>query len=286
MTAAATVLVPPGFEVLVDGPLDGPRVLLLHGFPQDRRCWEVVVAGLVSAGCRCARFDQRGYAASVRPSDPADYSIDHLVGDAAAVLDGLGWPTAIVVGHDWGAVVAWAMAARHPDRVTGLVALSVPHPGAYGRALRTDGDQQARSAYLRLFREPEKAEDVLLSDGARRLREVYSGMPAAIADGYVERFSDRATLTAALAWYRAMDVRHFADIGPITVPTRFLWGATDRAVGRTAAEGCGDFVAADYALVELPGTGHWIPECAPAPVVTAALSLLKPPTQPPQPPPP
>ena len=107
----------------------------------------------------------------------ADYALQHLVGDAVVVLDGLGWADALVVGHDWGAVVAWGLAATHPARVSGLVAVSVPHPAAYGAALATDPDQQARSAYLGLFREPGTAEAVLLADGARRLRALYGDVP-------------------------------------------------------------------------------------------------------------
>ncbi|HYN74627.1 MAG TPA: alpha/beta hydrolase [Candidatus Limnocylindria bacterium] len=262
-----------GFSVVLDGPADGRRVLLLHGFPQDLRCWDAVVARLAAAGYRCARFDQRGYDPAVRPSEVADYARPFLVADAVSVLDDLGWGDALVVGHDWGALVAWAVAAGHPERVSGLVAVSVPHPAAFGAALRSDPDQQARSAYIGLFREPDRAETVLLADGARRLRAMYGDLPAEVAEAYVTRFSDPDTLTAALGWYRAMDAANTGALGPVAVPTRYVWGDGDVAVGRVAAEGCAAWVTGDYGFVELPGVSHWAPETAPDAVAAAVLSL-------------
>jgi pimeloyl-ACP methyl ester carboxylesterase len=286
-----------GFTVECGGSIDGRPVLLLHGFPQDSRCWDLVVDGLVGIGCRWARFDQRGYDPARRPADVSGYAIANLVDDALAVLDGLGWDTAIVVGHDWGAIVAWALAAAHPDRVKGLVAVSVPHPTAFGRALATDTDQQARSAYIGLFQQADVAERVLLADDAKALRAIYAGIPDSLASHYLHRFRDPATLTAALAWYRAMDIRALGSVGPVSVPTRFVWGADDVAIGRTAAEACSSCVtspgssadpnaapspapgaapvqeATHYEFIELAGVGHWVPETAPAAVVAAVASL-------------
>ena len=203
-----------------------------------------------------------------------EYALPVLVSDAVSVLDALEWDTALVVGHDWGAVIGWGLAAWHPERVRGLVAVSVPHPGAYSRALASDPDQQGRSAYLGLFRQPAgRAEDVLLADGGRRLRAVYGDVPEAVVDRYVARFLEPAALTAALACYRAMDRMTFAGMAPVTVPTRFVWGAEDVAVGRVAAESCGALVQGDYAFVELPGVSHWVPETAPEPVAAAVHSL-------------
>lgn len=261
----------PGFRVRLDGPSDGRRVLLLHGFPQDAGSWDLVVDRLAGAGMRCARYDQRGYQASVRPTAVADYVLPLLVDDASAVLTGLGWPDATVVGHDWGAVVAWTLAASRPEQVERLVAVSVPHPVAYAQALQGDEDQQQRSAYIGLLQMAGKAEDVLLADGAAALRAVYTGLPADVVERYVDRFSDRPTLTAALAWYRAMDLETMAAVAPVTVPTRFVWGADDVAVGRVAAEGCAASVTGDYRLVELAGVGHWVPELVPDVLVEAAV---------------
>ncbi len=273
-----------GFSVESGGTTGGRSVLLLHGFPQDSRCWDSVAPGLAEVGCRWARFDQRGYDPAQRPAEVSAYAIHNLVDDARAVLDELGWDEALVVGHDWGAIVAWVLTAAYPGRVSGLVAVSVPHPAAFGRALLTDADQQARSAYIGLFQQVDVAERVLLGDQAAALRAIYAGIPEPLATHYRSRFSDPAMLTAALAWYRAMDSGALASVAPVEVPTRFVWGADDIAVGRTAAEACGSFVVApasaepgtpaDYEFIELSGVGHWVPETAPDAIVAAVAALI------------
>ncbi len=125
--------------------------------------------------------------------------------DAVALLDALGIDRAHVVGHDWGAVVAWQLAGRHADRVATLTAISVPHPAAYAEALRSDADQQQRSQYIGLFRMVDKAERVLLRDDAAPLRAMFagSGLDAAGVDRYVAPLREPGVLTAALNWYRA-----------------------------------------------------------------------------------
>lgn len=267
-------------DVHLLGPADGPVALLLHGFPQGAACWHAVAPRLAEAGLRVVVPDQRGYSPGARPDDAAGYALPAVVVDAVAVLDDVAGPgageRALVVGHDWGAIAAWGLAGHHPDRVRALVAVSLPHPRAYGAALRADPDQQARSAYMRLFREVGHAEDVLLADDAARLRAMYdgSGLPADQVDAYVEPFTDRALLTGALGWYRAMTGPEFAAVPDVEVPTTFLWGEQDLAVSRRAAELCGDFVTGPYRFEPLAGASHWLPDTHADAVVAAALALM------------
>jgi pimeloyl-ACP methyl ester carboxylesterase len=183
-----------------------------------------------------------------------------------------------VVGHDWGANVAWALAGWHPDRVRSLTAVSVPHPAAYTVAYRTDPEQKERSGYLRLFWEQGKAEEVLLADDGRRLRRMLSGgeggsgVPAEAIDEYVAALSAPGALTAALNWYRAMSSSDRVD--PLQVPTTYVWSDGDVAIGRTAAEACANYVTGDYRFVELPGITHWIPEQAPDQLAAAILARI------------
>ena len=254
------------FTAMSAGPSDGPPVLLLHGFPEGARCWADVVVLLSDAGLRCVAPDQRGYSAGARPDGVQAYGLDLLVADAVGMLDALGVRHVHVVGHDWGAVVAWALAARHPQRVRSLTAVAVPHPTAFGDALRGDADQQQRSAYLRLFREPApRPETVLLADGGARLRAMYEGSTLTSEEvaALVDPLLAPGALTAALNWYRAMDREDFARVGPVSVPTTYVWGALDVAVGRVAATGAAAHVSGEYRFVELAQTSHWIPEQVP-----------------------
>jgi pimeloyl-ACP methyl ester carboxylesterase len=155
--------------------------------------------------------------------------------------------------------------------------VSVPHPSAYTDAWRSDPEQQERSAYIRLFWQAGKAEEVLLADGARRLRrmlgtEEETGVPAEAVEEYVAVLSAPGALTAALNWYRAMGSSPPVD--PVARPTTYVWSDGDVAIGRGAAEGCARYVTGDYRFVELGGTTHWIPEQAPRALATAVLDRI------------
>ncbi|RLP89746.1 alpha/beta fold hydrolase [Micromonospora sp. CV4] len=261
------------FDVRAGGPPDGAPVLLLHGFPQHSGEWDEVAATLHTAGLRTYALDQRGYSPGARPTAVADYRIPELVADAVAVLDAIGLDAVHLVGHDWGAIVAWALAARHPERVRTLTAVSVPHPAAMAHALATDGQQKARSSYIALFRKPGKAEKVLLAWNATALRKMLSGVgDASRVDHYADPMREPGALTAALNWYRAMSRTDLADVGPVAVPTTYVWSDRDIAIGRTAAEACAANVTGDYRFVQLPGVSHWIPDAAPGPLAEAILA--------------
>jgi pimeloyl-ACP methyl ester carboxylesterase len=153
------------FDALAAGPPDGELVLLLHGFPQSAEEWRAQLEALGDAGYRAVAPDQRGYSPRARPEEVEHYLPDHLVADVLAIADWLGGHRVHVVGHDWGALVAWRLAGRFPDRVRTLTAVSVPHPFAVAEAMGSDsGDQRARSAYIQLFRQEGLSERLLLAD--------------------------------------------------------------------------------------------------------------------------
>jgi pimeloyl-ACP methyl ester carboxylesterase len=265
------------FDVRVDGPEDGRPVLLLHGFPETSQSWASVTPLLTEAGLRTYAPDQLGYSPGARPAEVDAYAMPNLAQVTADLMTALDVPVADVVGHDWGANVAWTPAAWHPDRVRSLTAVSVPHPAAYTVAYRVDPEQKERSGYIRLFWQAGKAEQVLLEDDARRLRRMLgtpeeTGIPAEAVDSYVATLSAPGALTAALNWYRAMssDIR----VDPVAVPTTYVWSDGDVAVGRTAAEANAEFVTGEYRFVELPGVTHWIPEQAPEELAAAILDRI------------
>jgi pimeloyl-ACP methyl ester carboxylesterase len=262
------------FDVRSAGADDGTPVILLHGFPENSRSWTSVAPVLADAGLRIFAPDQRGYSPGARPAGADNYATDVLAGDVIGLADGLGLERFHLVGHDWGAAVAWVTAARYADRLHTLTAVSVPHLTAYGRALRSDPDQQQRASYIGLLRQPGKAEDLLLEDDARRLRAMYQGgVPDAQLESYVAQLSEPGALTAALNWYRAMTA-DLSALPSVTVPTTYVWSDQDLAIGRVPAEECVDHVDADYRFIELAGVSHWIPEQAPDALAAAIIERV------------
>lgn len=261
------------FDVAEQGEPDGRPVLLLHGFPQTHRAWDALAARLAATAAgsalRLLAPDQRGYSPGARPPDPAAYALPGLVADMLAVLDARGVEHADVVGHDWGAIVGWYLAAHHPDRVRTLTAVSVPHPAALAAALAQNAEQRRMSEYVGLFRDAEKGCRVLLEQDARRLRRLYTPLPEASAAPHVEALRDPAALTAALRWYQAARFGEGADVPPVEVPVVYVWSTGDAAVSRAAAEGCVEHVAGAYDFVQLDGVSHWIPDEAPAALAAA-----------------
>ena len=246
------------FDALACGPADGELVLLLHGFPQTSAEWRSQLATLGRAGYRAVAPDQRGYSPRARPVGTQWYKARLLVADVLAVADQLGADAFHLVGHDFGAVVAWQVAGRHPDRLRSLTAVSVPHPVAFIAALASDsGDQRARSGYVGFFQQP-GAEDTLSADVVRALFD-RSGHPGNV-DEYVATVSEPGAMTAALSWYRALDVGLVLGLGPITTPTLYVWSTDDLALGREGAEATASHVAGPYRFEVLEGVSHWIPE--------------------------
>ena len=252
------------FRARAEGPADGRLVLLLHGFPQTSRSWMETMGALGEAGFRAVAFDQRGYSPGARPEGVAHYGIDSLVADVLAVADDLGGHRFDLVGHDWGGIIAWHVAGRHPDRVRTLTSVSTPHPLAFAQALRGElgGDQPSKSGYAEFFRSP-AAEEFFLGNDAAALRGMFTEMPSDAGDEYVEVLSQPGAMTAALNYYRATKFDEQPPAGEITSPTLYVWSTDDMALGREAAEATGQHVAGPYRFEVLEGVSHWIPEHAP-----------------------
>jgi len=268
------------FDALVAGEAGAPPVLLLHGFAESMHCWRAALSALGDMGYRAIAPSQRGYSPLARPNprDHASYHIDRLMDDAIAIVaaSGYGDKRFHLAGHDWGGSIAWALADRHPERIASLTVLSRPHPNAFNRALRMDdGEQARRSRHHTAFLEPDAA-DVVLADDCKWLRERWAaqGMPAAAMTEHLAVLGNRPAMEAALAWYRARGAIR-SPLGPIQVPTLFIWGDADDTVGRAAAEGTRDFVAAPYRFEVLPAVGHFAADQVPARVSELMLEHLR-----------
>jgi pimeloyl-ACP methyl ester carboxylesterase len=262
------------FEVHVAGPEGGRPVLLLHGFPQHSGMWDLVTPALHAAGLRTVALDQRGYSPGARPERVEAYRQVEAAADVVALLDALDLESAYLVGHDWGALVAWQVAGRYPERVRTLTAVSCPHPGTFFDAIETDADQARRSRYIVLFQQAGKAERVLDEDGQRRLRDMFQGLPDERIEGYLAPLREDGALTGALNWYRAITPDDLDGLGKIGVPTTFVWGDQDPAVGPVAAARCAEQVLGDYRFRALPGVGHWVADTAPDALASAILERI------------
>jgi pimeloyl-ACP methyl ester carboxylesterase len=268
------------FDSLVAGEKAAPLVLLLHGFAESMHCWHAQIAALADMGYRAIAPSQRGYSPLARP-DPADhpsYHIDRLMDDAMAIVaaSGHGDNRFHLAGHDWGGSIAWALADRYAERIASLTVLSRPHPNAFNRALEmADGEQKQRSRHHRAFLEPDAA-DVVLADDAKWLRDrlAANGMPQAAIEKHLSVLGTKEAMEAALAWYRARGAIR-GPLGPIRVPTLYIWGDADDTVGRAAAEGTVDFVAAPYRFEVLPGVGHFAADQAPERVSELMLEHIR-----------
>ena len=267
------------FDAITAGERGAPLVLLLHGFAESMHCWRAQVAALGDMGYRAIAPSQRGYSPGARP-DPREFShylIDRLMDDAMAIVAASGYGNARfhLVGHDWGGSIAWGLADRHHERLASLTILSRPHPNAFNRALQaTDAEQAQRSRHHKAFLEPDAAE-VVLADNARWLRDrlAANGVPADAIEAHLAVLGNKDAMEGALAWYRARGAIR-GPLGPIRVPTLYIWGDADDTVGRIAAEGTVDFVAAPYRFEVLSGVGHFAADQAPERVCELMLEHL------------
>lgn len=246
------------FPVRDEGPIEGEMVVLLHGFPQTSKSWDAVTIRLHEAGYRTLVFDQRGYTPTARPRGRFAYRISALVGDVAALVAAVGSPVHLV-GHDWGAVVAWSTAAGRPELLRTLTAVSVPHSRAYLRSLLSS-IQALKSYYMAMFQIPWLADTVL-----RRFPKLTdsllanSGMDAAGRRQVRTDVIDSGALTPAINWYRAMAFSAPKYLQKVSLPTTYVWSTNDIALGRRCADLCERYVTGPYRFEVVDGS-HWIPE--------------------------
>jgi pimeloyl-ACP methyl ester carboxylesterase len=250
------------FDVRDAGPLEGAPVVLLHGFPQDSRCWDAVSPLLHARGYRTLAPDQRGYSPGARPRHRRAYRLSELTADIVELIEAAGIGPVHLVGHDWGAAVAWVVAAQRPDLLTSLSALSVPHPAAFARALLTSG-QALRSWYMLFFQLPWLPERTLTGRSwESSLRSTGMSSKAPARDARLMR--DRGAARGGLSWYRAMMFSVQSGFGTkITVPTLYVWSDGDIAIGPKAAALARHFVTGPYSYEVLQGVSHWIPDEVP-----------------------
>ncbi len=221
-------------HAVASGPPDGPLTILLHGFPEFWYSWHKQIEPLASAGFRVIVPDQRGYNLSSKPRGAANYALSHLTSDVLAIADQLGAEKFFLAGHDWGAAVAWSLALLHPQRISKLAILNVPHPSVMRRYLNSNRRQLRRSWYMFFFQLPFLPEATFAAFnyrlGVRSLvRSSREGTfsPDDLAQ-YRSAWSQPHALTSMINWYRAaFRYRTKFPDSTVHVPTRILWGEHD-----------------------------------------------------------
>lgn len=265
-----------GLEFLVrdTGPIDGVPVVLLHGFPQRGSSWDAVAEHLHAAGYRTFAPDQRGYSPGARPKGRKPYRVPELVADIAALIERIGEPVHLV-GHDWGAIVAWSTAAEHPESIRTLTAVSVAHPGAFLKSM-VSSTQLLHSWYMALFNITGAMELISRrAPGQLAVALRRSGMSAEMVRTFQREIVEDGALPGGLAWYRALPLTDLrASAGKVTVPTTMVWSTGDVALVRKGAELTERYVSGDYRLEILHGVSHWIPDEAPDLLAEAILDRI------------
>lgn len=248
---------------------EGPLVVLLHGFPEFWYAWRNQIAALAAAGFRVVAPDQRGYNLSSKPEGVTAYGAARLVEDVAALIRRCGEEKAFVVGHDWGAGVAWAFAMEHPEMVERLVVLNGPHPERLLHALKTSPIQWIRSWYIFFFQLPALPEAVSELDRyaflLKPLREEPIRPGAFTREDlalYVEAYAKPGALTAMINWYRAILRGKTPKVRRTEVPVLVLWGENDPHLDREIATPPEELVP-NARVVFVPGATHWLQHDAP-----------------------
>jgi len=252
-------------HVAMAGPDDGPLAILLHGFPEFSYGWRHQIQHLATDGFRVWAPDQRGYNLSDKPKRVSAYSVEELAKDVVGLIDAAGQERAYLVGHDWGAAVAWWVATRYPERLRQLVILNVPHGAVMQRQLRRSLSQLRKSWYILFFQLPWLPEALARLGNWRQLVKTItsSSRVGTFTDEDFARYraawSERGAYRSMLNWYRA--ALRFPPKLPtdlrITVPTLMIWGAKDRFLGREMAQLSID-LCDQGELVFLEEATHWV----------------------------
>ncbi|ADB37112.1 alpha/beta fold hydrolase [Spirosoma linguale] len=256
---------PVRLHVMQAGPDDGPLIILLHGFPEFWYGWKNQIDALAEAGYCVWAPDQRGYNLSAKPKGIDAYGLDTLVADVIGLIDASGRQKAVVVGHDWGAAVAWWTAVSHPERVERLVVLNVPHPVVMKNYASSNLGQMMRSWYIGFFQLPWLPEAVSSAGNWSMFVRTLLGSSRpgtfrrADLQQYKAAWSQPGAVTAMINWYRASLRKPPAPRASVrvTVPTLLIWGTRDKFLKREMAQPSID-LCDNGRLVFFENASHWV----------------------------
>lgn len=259
-----------GLHFAIDEAGQGDTVaLLLHGFPESRASWREQLPRLAALGWHVVAPDLRGYGGTTRPQGKAAYHLDHLTDDVAALFAALGGRHRVLIGHDWGGIIAWQTALRGKVHLDGLVILNAPHPDVFAKVLRKSWRQKARSWYVAMFQLPWLPEWLMTRNHGAAIigmfRKHSRKFPKDLIDICRRNALAPGAATAMLNYYRA----NVASLGgdawhnqTLHMPTLMIWGENDVALDIALTKGNETYVE-DFTLQTLPGVSHWVQQDAP-----------------------
>lgn len=269
-------------HVVTAGPADGEPVILLHGFPEFWYGWRHQIPALAEAGYRVIVPDQRGYNQSDKPQGIENYTLDKLAADVVGLMEALGYQQVYLVGHDWGAVVAWAVGIMYPERLKRLTIMNVPHPSVFQRYIRGNLRQILKSWYVFSFQMPVVPEWLFAmggySAGVRAIKG--SGKPDTFSDDDIERYREAwarsGALTGMINWYRAIIQKppKLSDNVRVRVPTLVIWGKQDAFLSAEMAQ-LSIEMCDDGQLVMIEDATHWVQHDAAEQVNRLLLGFLQ-----------
>ncbi|HTI15229.1 MAG TPA: alpha/beta hydrolase [Dictyobacter sp.] len=263
---------------------EGPLIVLLHGFPEFWYSWRWQIPVLADLGYTVVAPDLRGYNDSDKPM--SGYDMPNLLRDIVGLIKGLGYNKAIIIGHDWGGVLAWVFSTTYPDLTERLIVLNAPHPEAFRRELRT-AKQLRKSWYVLAFQLPWLPEYTLGRHDAEAIgRLIYesavqkSAFPAEVLEQYCIAMNKPGSLRASITYYRSL-LRHPLDslravqANTLTsAPTLLIWGEQDVALDRALTQGLEEWVP-DLQVKSIADSGHWVQQEKPELVNTYLTEFLR-----------
>ncbi|MFD1163296.1 alpha/beta fold hydrolase [Hwangdonia seohaensis] len=246
------------FDCRISGNKENQLVILLHGWPETAFMWVNIMHDLAKLGFYCVAPNLRGYSSGAILKGKKNYTIDKLSQDVLDIAKAVGKQKFHLVGHDWGAVIGWKVVHDHSESILSWTALSVPHIQAFGYAIKNDPIQKKKSRYIRHFQTPFLPEMKIRKNDFELLRKLWKHSSKEEVEDYLSVFRRKGVLTASLNYYRA-NAKMFTDgvIGDIDVPTLFIWGEHDVAIGAVGVEQGHQYMKGYYRFVKLDA-GHWL----------------------------
>ena len=246
------------FDCRISGNKDDQLVILLHGFPESSFMWIDLMQDISALGFYCIAPNMRGYSEGARPKGKQHYTIDKLCQDVLDIAKFVGKEKFHLIAHDWGAVIGWKTVYDNPKAILSWTALSIPHIKALSYAIANDAVQKKKSQYVKNFQVPFLPEMQIRKNDFELFRKLWKHSSEEEVEDYLFIFRNKKALTAALNYYRAnYQFLRKLQIGNINVPTLFIWGEHDLAIGAYGVEYSHKYMKSYYKFVKLDA-GHWL----------------------------